>query len=556
MQLAPIAIFVYNRPKHTAKTLEALSKNRLADESIVYVFADGPKENAQVADLKKIEEVRAIIRQQNWCKELHVITREQNFGLAQNIVSGVSQVVNKHGNIIVLEDDIVTSEGFLQYMNDALTTYENEQRVMHISGYMFPLNARLPETFFYRQASCWGWATWKRAWQFYNGDAQQLISAAFQLPYFAEIDIDGTNQFVKQLEANITGDLKTWAVKWQFSVFNQDGLCLHPRISLVQNIGFDLSGENCDTDPRFSIPKLATSIKVVKKRVVSYPKIKSLFQQFYGLSGGIKPSDLLPPLLKEKLKIWFKPDYAAQLKETKKLAGVPRYVPLTVSFLSKQLHLVDIASYNFIKKELFEAEIYKFTTTNPKPYIIDCGANIGLSIIYFKQLYPEAEIVAFEPDKKVFEVLTKNMNAFGYNDVSLVPKGLWNAETTLRFLSEGADGGRVALKEDDSAIEIETVRLRPYLNRPVDLLKIDIEGAETKVLEDCSDLLINVQRLFVEYHSFTNAPQELDTLIGILSQSGFRLHISSPGLSSKTPFVTRNIYNRMDMQLNIYAFRE
>ncbi len=124
-------------------------------------------------------------------------------------------------------------------MNDALQVYENEQQVMHISGYMFPVKSRLPQTFFYRQTSCWGWATWKRAWKYYNNNALDLMHKASSLSYFNEIDIDGTNQFVKQLEENISGNLKTWAVKWQFSVFIQNGLCLHPGVSMVQNIGID-----------------------------------------------------------------------------------------------------------------------------------------------------------------------------------------------------------------------------------------------------------------------------------------------------------------------------
>lgn len=559
--LAPIALFVYNRPQHTLQTLDALAKNDLAKDSVLYVFFDGPKENTGSNELLKRETLLDVINSRQWCKEVHIIQREKNIGLAKNIVSGISEVLEKHDSVIVLEDDIVTSKGFLTYMNDALRVYENEHAVMHISGYMFPVKGKLPETFFYRQTSCWGWATWKRAWKHYNNNALDLMHRAYALPYFSEIDIDGTNQFVEQLENNISGGLKTWAVKWQFSVFIQNGLCLHPGKSMVQNIGMDNSGENCVQDEKFAIRKPAEYVRVSKQPVRNYKPVYAALRQFYAppqnpavLKHTVK--QLVPPLFKEVLKRNLKPQYAEELAREKKMAAIPRYVNTTIDFHNHTLHITDIASFNFIKKELFDEHIYRFVSKSNTPYILDCGANIGMGIIYFKELYPKAQIVAFEPDDAVFSVLSKNIESFKLDDVTLVKKGLWNEETTLHFHSEGADGGRISDNPNDNIIKIETTRLRNYLTKPVDLLKIDIEGAELTVLEDSKDLLHHVQNLFVEYHSFVNAPQQIDSLLSLLIQSGFRLQISSPGLSSKSPFVKRNTYNGMDMQLNIYAFRE
>ncbi len=175
MNLAPIVLFVYNRPWHTEQALNALMQNELAGQSVLYIYADGPKENPGDEQLKNIEEVRKVIRWQQWCKEVIIIEADNNKGLAASIVDGVTEIVNKHEKVIVLEDDIVTSVGFLKYMNEALTLYKDDERVLEVSAFMFPIqSAGLPDTFFYNANSCWGWGTWKRAWKYYNNDALDL----------------------------------------------------------------------------------------------------------------------------------------------------------------------------------------------------------------------------------------------------------------------------------------------------------------------------------------------------------------------------------------------
>ena len=173
---APIVLFVYNRPWHTLQTLNALMKNELADQHVLYIYSDGPKIKAANDEVKKIEEVRKLIRTKQWCKEVYIVESETNRGLADSIINGVTEIVNKHGKIIVLEDDLITSAGFLNYMNIALNLYKNEKNVMHISGYMFPTEKKLPETFFLVFTSCWGWGTWDRAWQSFDLSARNLLS--------------------------------------------------------------------------------------------------------------------------------------------------------------------------------------------------------------------------------------------------------------------------------------------------------------------------------------------------------------------------------------------
>ena len=173
--MSPIVLFVYNRPWHTRQTLEALRKNHLADQSILYVYADGPKQQSFDEDLEKIKEVRSIVRDKKWCKEVVIIESSENKGLAGSILNGVTEVINKHGRAIVLEDDIVTSPGFLQYMNDSLNIYAEKKKVMHISAYSPLLWVKSQDTFFSRLSHCWGWATWKSRWNKLEIDSEGYL---------------------------------------------------------------------------------------------------------------------------------------------------------------------------------------------------------------------------------------------------------------------------------------------------------------------------------------------------------------------------------------------
>lgn len=267
MELAPIVLFVYNRPLHTKKTLEALALNDLANKSILYVFADGLKEHASKEDLLNSEAIESLIKEKQWCKEVILVKRDTNFGLADNIVKGVSSVLDKHDRVIVLEDDIVTSAGFLRYMNDSLHLYESDSRVMHVSGYSFPMiNPENIEedTYFYRVPSCWGWATWRRAWKYYRGDATALFVELCDRNLLSEFDFNYSGGFIGQLNANILCLSKTWAVKWYASTRVMNGLALHPKFSFVNNIGFDSSGTNSATTNLFTHEKLAEQCSVTR----------------------------------------------------------------------------------------------------------------------------------------------------------------------------------------------------------------------------------------------------------------------------------------------------
>jgi FkbM family methyltransferase len=274
--------------------------------------------------------------------------------------------------------------------------------------------------------------------------------------------------------------------------------------------------------------------------------------------------------VKHWAKLFLKPDYKNAHLHQQELARIkktPRYTQLTTNILGKPLAIVDSASFWHSYKEIIEQEIYAFKTNQPQPVIIDGGSNIGLSVIYFKQLYPDSRIYAFEADPNVFKVLATNVQSFGYDDVQLINKAIWKSEGTLEFDSEGADGGRVsdqtkqtnqtesdALSPIAKKIEVATVRLGSYLDQPIALLKLDIEGAEVEVISDCVDYLPNVEHIFIEYHSFANQPQRLNELLEILRKAQFRVQIHTQYASPK-PFLGTSTQLGMDMQLNIFGYR-
>lgn len=237
-----------------------------------------------------------------------------------------------------------------------------------------------------------------------------------------------------------------------------------------------------------------------------------------------------------------------------RLAGLPRYVETITDLPGTSFKIPDAASFLASYEEIFDHGIYDFKTDSDTPRILDCGANVGVSCLYFKRRFPLARITAFEPDPKIFSYLKYNLDNAGVSDVELCEKAVWNSETVLQFQSEGSDGGRVESSSGTNGIDVNTVRLRDYLSEKVDFLKIDIEGAEIEVLIDIAKFLSNVNKIFVEYHSFEGRPQMLGTVIDILTEGGFRLQIHHMNESSK-PFIEVRSNLGMDMQLNIFAYR-
>ena len=272
---APIALFVYNRPKHTARTITFLKQNELATESRLFIFSDGFK---SAADQKDVLEVRELLKNIEGFKSVEVIERKENMGLANSIIAGVNRLTKDYGQAIVFEDDLITSPHTLTYFNEALNLYRSNEKVMHIGAYMYNLKDQdLPETFFYRAATSWGWATWDRAWQHFEPNIDQLISQ-FDSRKKHAFSIEGQMNFWKQMQDFKKGKNNSWAIRWYASIFLKGGLTLNPSQSLVNNIGHDGSGIHSGINDIYNViinPKPITSFpSVVEENPAAYSAVK------------------------------------------------------------------------------------------------------------------------------------------------------------------------------------------------------------------------------------------------------------------------------------------
>ncbi|ASU35134.1 glycosyltransferase [Mucilaginibacter xinganensis] len=247
MNLAPVIVFAYNRPHYLEETLLALKCNKETKESDLFIYCDGPKITADENTLALIKQVRQLAHQISWAKNVYVVEAEGNKGLSRSVITGVTEVVNKYGRVIVLEDDLVVGPHFLQYMNDALEKYDGETEVASISGHNFPISNEFnKETLFLRSATTWGWATWKGSWDLFNPDAEELMNLINEQGLVYEFDFNGTYPFYSLLKKVKNGKISSWGVCWYASIFLNKKLTLFPFVSMVKNIG--MVGTNINSD--------------------------------------------------------------------------------------------------------------------------------------------------------------------------------------------------------------------------------------------------------------------------------------------------------------------
>lgn len=284
MALSPIVLFVYNRPWHTRQTVAALQKNVLANLSDLFIYSDGPKDEQTE---KTVQEVRKYIHTIDGFKTVTIREREKNMGLAGSIVDGVTAVVNEYGRVVVLEDDLVTSPSFLRYMNDALNLYEHEEKVISIHGYIYPLSEKLPSTFFLRGADCWGWATWKRGWDLFEGDGQKLLNKLEEKKLTRIFDFSGSYGYTQMLKDQIAGKNNSWAVRWYASAFLRERLTLYPGISLIRNIGLDGMGTHCSTSHAFDVEMAQDPISVRPIDIIEKLEVRKAIEDYFRF---LKPS--------------------------------------------------------------------------------------------------------------------------------------------------------------------------------------------------------------------------------------------------------------------------
>jgi hypothetical protein len=240
MKYAPIALFIYKRPEHTRRTLESLMQCPEFADSPLYVFCDGAKNEK---DEDKVIQTRNLVRSMLG-EQTEIIESSKNKGLAKSIISGVTYLCEKYSRVIVVEDDLIVSPEFLRFLNAALNKYEYETSVMQVSGYMFPVKAfaNRNEAMFLPFSSSWGWATWKRAWDYFNLDASGWEVLRTNKQIQNRFNLDGSYDYFQMLQMQMAGKIDSWAIRWYWSIFNKNGYVLFPAQSYVSNIGFDLTG--------------------------------------------------------------------------------------------------------------------------------------------------------------------------------------------------------------------------------------------------------------------------------------------------------------------------
>ena len=276
---APVVLFAYARLDHLRQTVDSLRTNRESGSTPLYVFCDGPRHEGHKA---QTDAVRAYVDSIDGFASVTRVYRDKNLGLAKSIISGVSEILSKHESVIVMEDDLVVSPYFLQFMNEGLQLYRDEDRVASIHGYSFPVLDQLPETFFLRGADCWGWATWARAWRHFEPDGKKLLDALREQKLTREFDLGGAYPYTRMLANQVAGKNDSWAVRWHASCYLKNMLTLYPGRSLVNNIGTDDSGTHCATTDDFAQVVTRKPVHVERIAIEENEAAQNSFRRFLG----------------------------------------------------------------------------------------------------------------------------------------------------------------------------------------------------------------------------------------------------------------------------------
>lgn len=290
MHYAPIALFTYNRPDKTQTVIESLLQNAEAKDSELFIFSDGAKNEKAVEGVKANREYLHSLKnslisnnKENAAfKGISIIEREKNWGLANSLIAGITELCDKYGRVIVVEDDLILSPYFLKFMNDGLEKYKDEERVSAISGFLNPVGGNIPNTFFLRYFACWGWATWKRAWDLFNPDVRDLLKKLRWKKN--DFNIGGTGPFYAHLYCHKVGEVDTWAARFYASSFIENKLVLFPGRSLTIQSGIDGSGTHSgNDDSTFNAMQLSNSpICFDDIPVVENNDMYNAYSRFYG----------------------------------------------------------------------------------------------------------------------------------------------------------------------------------------------------------------------------------------------------------------------------------
>ncbi len=280
-ELAPIVLFVFNRPWHLKQTLTSLRQNELAQNSALYIFSDGPKSES---DRKLVDEVREIIKAVDDFKTINIILRDKNLGLANSVISGVSEVIIKYEHVIVIEDDMIFSKSFLEYMNKILFFYQHDMKLFSVSGYNFPISipsSYKNEIYFSPRASSWGWATWQNRWDKADWNVTDFNNFFIDRDAVRTFNLGG-GDLTLMLKKQVEGKIDSWAVRWCYAHYKNKAYCAYPTKSFVMNIGTDKSGTHLKKTTKYNVELNENSTQQnLPKNIFVNEQILKNFQSFF-----------------------------------------------------------------------------------------------------------------------------------------------------------------------------------------------------------------------------------------------------------------------------------
>lgn len=286
-EVVPIALFTYNRPEHAEASISAILKNALAEKCDIYIYSDGPKNRLDEISTNK---VRRLLKKYERYKNIKIICRDRNFGLANSIISGTTELVSQYGQVIVLEDDLEVSPHFIDYMKEALWEYRDHPKVLQISAFGFNIETDTEfDAYFLPFTTSWGWGTWKDSWNLFDFEMKYLKVIEKSPELIKKFNLNNSVNYYAMAVETKRGNVDSWAIRWYLSNFKESGLTLYPKKTLVKNNGFDGTGTNC----RYKSKKSSTfdktfQVKKFPKNVAEYAKKENIFNHLknYDINNG------------------------------------------------------------------------------------------------------------------------------------------------------------------------------------------------------------------------------------------------------------------------------
>jgi FkbM family methyltransferase len=557
----PVLFLIFNRPELTLRVFDEIRK---AQPGKLFIAADGPRKEKE-GEAEKCEQTRSIVKKIDWQCEVKTLFRDKNLGCRDAVNSAITWFFKNVEEGIILEDDCLPDQSFFTFCQTMLEKHRNNEKIMHIGGVNFQDGQTRGKTSYYfsNNIHIWGWATWKRAWDKYSLEMNSFeefkknneLLSTFKNKTIADYHLNN-------LQKTYNGEIDTWDYQWMYAIWKAKAFSIVPNKNLVTNIGFGADATHTKEETGiFDIPAKTIS-------GITHPSVIKINDKAdeYTFNHYVQPKankmnpwneikNIIPAWLKKFIKLNLSKKHRSEQKELTRLNLLPRFVEGKTVLWGKDFYFVDANTFLYGKEEIINKEIYKFSPDTNSPLIIDCGSNIGLSIVYFKKLFPNSRVMSFEPDEKIFETLAKNVRSFNLQNVDLRNEAVWIENGSLEFRKEGGFSGRLALPGDhENIISVKTKRLKDLLKSKTDFLKLDIEGAEYDVIKDCEEELKNISFLFIEYHSHKAKEQTLGEILEILRNNDFRYFIDT-AFVSKHPFFERKILDNMDLQLNIFAVR-